>query len=63
MSALIAANARSSIAGMTHNIGRIVSGVSDDNEESAAQFESAFSGLDFLEGIAAFSERRKPLFR
>lgn len=50
----IAANSRSSIAGLK----RILAG-----DPAADQlFEEAFGGHDFLEGVAAFRARRRPVF-
>lgn len=50
----IAANARSSVAGLK----RILAG----DPASDRLFEDAFDGSDFREGLAAFRERRKPRF-
>ena len=50
----IAANSRSSIAGLK----RILAGDADADQ----LFEDAFGGSDFREGVAAFRERRKPSF-
>lgn len=51
----IAANSRSSVAGLK----RILAG----DPEADAMFEDAFGGHDFLEGVAAFRERRRPVFQ
>jgi enoyl-CoA hydratase/carnithine racemase len=44
-------------------IRRILDGATDDDVESMALFDQAFTGPDFREGVAAFLERRKPDFR
>ncbi len=51
----IAANSRPSIAGLK----RILAG----DPDSDALFETAFAGADFVEGLAAFRDRRPPEFR
>jgi enoyl-CoA hydratase/carnithine racemase len=41
---------------------RILDGTTDDDAETAALFDSAFTGPDFAEGVAAFLARRRPSF-
>lgn len=41
---------------------RIIEGVHDDDAESEAGFDAAFTGPDFHEGVAAFLAKRKPVF-
>ena len=41
---------------------RIIEGAHDDDARSAAGFDAAFTGKDFDEGVAAFLEKRKPVF-
>ncbi|MBC7505422.1 MAG: enoyl-CoA hydratase/isomerase family protein [Sandarakinorhabdus sp.] len=43
-------------------IQRIIEGAHDDDHTSAAGFDAAFSGADFVEGVAAFLAKRKPEF-
>jgi len=43
-------------------IRRILDGQADDDAETAAQFDEAFSGADFAEGVSAFLGKRKPEF-
>lgn len=41
---------------------RILDGQADDDAETAAQFDAAFEGDDFQEGVSAFLEKRKAEF-
>ena len=41
---------------------RILDGATDDDDASAALFDSAFTGPDFAEGVSAFLERRRARF-
>lgn len=41
---------------------RILDGATDDDSETAALFDSAFTGADFREGVSAFLERRPARF-
>ncbi|MGP1353631.1 MAG: enoyl-CoA hydratase/isomerase family protein [Parasphingopyxis sp.] len=41
---------------------RILDGQADDDAETAAQFDAAFEGTDFKEGVSAFLEKRKAQF-
>jgi enoyl-CoA hydratase/carnithine racemase len=41
---------------------RILDGEADDGPATAALFDAAFTGPDFTEGVAAFLERRRPVF-
>ncbi|GGI84293.1 enoyl-CoA hydratase [Polymorphobacter multimanifer] len=43
-------------------IQRIIEGAHDDDAESQAGFDAAFTGPDFAEGVAAFLAKRKPDF-
>lgn len=43
-------------------IRRILDGQADDDAETAAQFDAAFEGEDFAEGVSAFLEKRKAEF-
>ena len=41
---------------------RILDGASDDDAASSGQFDAAFEGADFKEGVAAFLAKRRPVF-
>lgn len=43
-------------------IQRIIEGAHDDDAQSQAEFDAAFTGADFAEGVTAFLEKRKPVF-
>jgi enoyl-CoA hydratase/carnithine racemase len=43
-------------------IQRIIEGAHDDDQGSTAGFDAAFQGADFAEGVAAFLQKRKPVF-
>lgn len=44
-------------------IARIAAGAHDDDNLSAADFDAAFTGPDFHEGVSAFLAKRKPVFQ
>ena len=41
---------------------RILDGASDDDAASSGEFDAAFTGADFAEGVTAFLAKRKPAF-
>lgn len=43
-------------------VARILAGAGDDDTDSAAGFDAAFTGPDFAEGVAAFLAKRPPRF-
>jgi enoyl-CoA hydratase/carnithine racemase len=43
-------------------IARIAAGAHDDDIASSSDFDAAFTGPDFEEGVAAFVAKRKPVF-
>lgn len=61
-SASVVAMSPASQRGSKAIIRRIIEGATDDDAESAAGFDAAFTGPDFAEGVAAFLGKRKPVF-
>ncbi len=49
--------------GARRTVRRILEGAADDDADSIALFDAAFTGPDFAEGVAAFLARRTPAFR
>ncbi|WP_188065069.1 enoyl-CoA hydratase/isomerase family protein [Sphingobium sp. KCTC 72723] len=58
----IAANAQHSIRSSKAIIRRILDGQPDDDTETLAMFRDAFTLPDFAEGVAAFRDKRRPVF-
>lgn len=59
---VVAANSPFSTRAIKRVVRRILDGVSDDDADSAALFDAAFRGSDFVEGVAAFKAKRAPVF-
>ena len=69
LEAAVTAHADAIVAGSPHTqrsmkalIQRIIEGAHDDDAESQAGFDAAFTGPDFAEGVAAFLAKRSPVF-
>lgn len=62
MAAQMLAASPASQRGSKSIIQQIAEGAHDDDAASAAGFDAAFTGADFQEGVAAFLEKRKPVF-
>lgn len=69
LEAAVAALAASIVAVSPHSqqaskaiVRRILDGAADDDMASSGQFDAAFDGADFQEGVAAFLAKRKPAF-
>ncbi|WP_439532893.1 enoyl-CoA hydratase-related protein [Polymorphobacter sp.] len=60
--ASVAAAAPSSQRAIKAIVQRIIEGAHDDDAESQAGFDAAFTTADFAEGVSAFLAKRKPVF-
>jgi enoyl-CoA hydratase/carnithine racemase len=58
----IATNAQHSVRAAKSTVRRILDGQADDDADTLAMFREAFDRPDFIEGVAAFHEKRKPVF-
>lgn len=58
----VAANAQHSVRSAKAIVTRILDGQADDDDATLALFRDAFTLPDFAEGIAAFRNKRKPIF-
>jgi enoyl-CoA hydratase/carnithine racemase len=59
----IASASPHSVAATKKMVRRILDGQVEDDEETLTQFNSAFEGEDFEEGVGAFLAKRPPKFR
>lgn len=59
----IAAASSHSVRNTKKIVRRILDGQADDDAETHALFGSAFTGEDFREGVSAFLEKRKAVFK
>jgi enoyl-CoA hydratase/carnithine racemase len=59
----IAAASSHSVRNTKKIVRRILDGQADDDAETQALFTSAFTGDDFREGVSAFLEKRKAVFK
>jgi enoyl-CoA hydratase/carnithine racemase len=62
LAATIATASPHSIAAAKRMIRRILDGQPDDDAETLAEFDAAFTGADFEEGVSAFLAKRPPRF-
>ncbi|WP_298675152.1 enoyl-CoA hydratase-related protein [uncultured Sphingomonas sp.] len=63
IAATIIASSPHSIGATKRIIRRILDGQAEDDADTLAQFDAAFTGEDFDEGVSAFLAKRKPSFR
>jgi enoyl-CoA hydratase/carnithine racemase len=63
MAETIAASSSHSVRNTKKIVRRILDGQAEDDAETQALFGSAFLGEDFKEGVSAFLEKRKAVFK
>jgi enoyl-CoA hydratase/carnithine racemase len=63
LAAAIADASPHSIAATKRIVRRILDGQTEDDADTLAQFDAAFTGEDFEERVSAFLAKRKPRFR
>lgn len=63
LAATIARSSPHSLRQTKGMVRRILDGQAEDNDETRALFDAAFTGPDFEEGVAAFLEKRKAIFK
>jgi len=63
LAAAVAAASPHSVRASKKIIRRILSGQAEDDADTLAQFNAAFDGEDYREGLAAFRDKRPPRFR